>query len=138
MTEPSGQPPSEDQVTDEYQLTPDDSPPPAATFLPPRAAEPGEPRDAQGDQFTLGELLGVVAAAAVVCSVISSIARWMSPGSTPAELAGIFAAVLGLMALAGMILAAWFPPSRRIIIVGWWVLFGLYIVTAIAAALMTR
>ena len=97
---------AEDQGTDEYQLTPEESPPPAATFVPPRAAEPGEPpRDAQGDQFTLGELLGVVAAAAVVCSVISSIARWMSPGNTPGELAGIFAAVLGLMALAGMILA---------------------------------
>ena len=96
---------------------------------------PGDSR--AEDQFSLGELLGLVAVMAVLLSVISSVGRWTSMGirrpTSPPRMPRMF----GLVALASMIVLAFIPQTRRIVKVGWWALLALYIVAAAAAVLMS-
>ena len=120
---------------DEYPLSPDE-PPPIERRLPLPQVDP--PADAERDQFSLAELFGLVAVTAVVFSAVSSAMRWMGIKSSPGNLAAAYAMVFGFGALITMVLLAIVPPMRRIVTVGWWLLLGLYIVTAAAAVLMVK
>jgi hypothetical protein len=145
MPEPNDEPLQSPQSPDEYSLLPDEYPllPDESVLdveraLPP-ITEAGEtPRDAETEQFSLGELLGLVAVMAVLLSTISSIARWATVGSSPAGLAKACAAVFGFGALASLIVLALIPQTRRIVTLGWWALLGLYIVSAAATVLMSK
>ena len=134
MPEPHDDPLQPSETPDEYPLAPQVEP-----LLPAPMIEPDEPRiDSESNQFTLGELLGLVTAMVVLLSVIGSVARWTSMGTSPATFAAAYAGVLGFGALASMIALTWMPQARRIVVVGWWALWGLYVVTAIAAFLMSK
>ena len=139
MPGPHDDPSQPRQVADEYPLSPEEPPPEVQRPPPAPAIESGEPpRDAEADQFSLGELLGLVAVMAVLLSAISSFGRWTSLGSSPASLAKTYALVLGFGALASMIVLWFMPHVRRIVLVGWWALLVLYIVTAAAAVMMSK
>ncbi len=139
MPEPHDEPPQPRRTPDEYPLSPDEPPLDVEHCPPLPVIESGKPPlDAEADQFTLSELLWLVAIAAVLLSAISSIARWTAIGNSPASLATTYATVLGFGALASMVVLAWMPEARRIVKLGWWVLLGLYIVTATAAVLMNK
>jgi hypothetical protein len=76
--------------------------------------------------------------ATVVFSAVSCAFRWMGIKNSPANLASAYALVFGFGALVFMVVMALLPPMRRIVRVGWWILLGLYVVTAAAAVLMTK
>lgn len=137
MPEPHDGPP-EPETPDEYRLMPDEPLPHMEPCIPPVVRPDEPPVDAETNQFTLGEPLGLVAVAAVLLSTVSSIARWTSMGDSPASLAAVYATVLGFGALVSMIALAWMPQARQIAKVGWWALLGLYVVAAVAAVLMRK
>jgi hypothetical protein len=138
MSEPHHQPPQPPESPDEYPLSREE-PPEIPRVLPEPVIDSSESaKDAEANQFTLSELLWLVAIAAVLMSTISSIARWTKIGNSPASLAATYAAVLGIATLASMVVLALLPPLRRIVTVGWWVLLSLYIVTAAAAVLVSQ
>ncbi len=139
MPESHDEPPQPPQSPDEYPLSPDEPLPEVERPLPVPVIDSGEPPvDADQNQFSLAELLGLVAAMAVLLSAISSIARWTALGKSPASFAATYAVVFGFVTLASMIVMAWMRQARLIVMVGWWALLGLYIVTAAAAVLMTK
>jgi hypothetical protein len=139
MPEPHDDPLQPVQPPDECLLSPEGPPPDIERPLPIPVIESGDPpKDRVADQFTLSELLWLVAAMAVLMSVIRGIARWMTIGDSPAALAATYATVFGFAALASMIVLAWIPEARRIVTVGLWALLGLYIVTAVATVLMPK
>jgi hypothetical protein len=126
---------------DEFELAPDERPPVKPPEVQPVFVEEESPASSETNedrQFSVGELIGLVTFIAVVLSVLSSIAHWMGWGQTPAGMAAVFATVLGGMSLVSMIVLAFLPHARRIVLVGWWVLLGSYIVTAAAAVLMAK
>ena len=110
---------------------------PSASGEPP-AGQPASAVHREADQFTLGELCGLVAALAVLLSLISSAAHWMAIGKAPADLAAVYATVFGVAALVSMIVLAWLPQPRRIVTVGWWALLSLYIIAAAVAVWMSK
>jgi hypothetical protein len=117
---------------DEYPLAP-------AEDLPRRPEPPlpsgplldaAQSEDREGYQFTLAELILLTSATALFLSLVASIARWL-PGSL--GLNG-FAGLLGLGALASMIIIALYPPRRPIVLIGWWTLVVLYVICCLIAA----
>jgi hypothetical protein len=137
MAETRDDPSPQHESPEEYPLSSDEPLPAVERSLAPSNSR-ASPVDAEEKQFSLGELLGLVAAMAVLLSVISSVARWTRIGRSPADLATASATVFGFGALASMIILALLPKARRIIVVGWWALLCLYIVTAAAAVLMSQ
>ena len=130
MPEPNDDP----QSPDEYPLSPDEPLPQVEDSMPAQPIDSAErPIDAETNQFSLGELLGLVTVMAVLLSVIGSFARWTTLGNSPSTLAAVYATVLGFVALVSMIVLSWIPQARRIVVVGWWALWGLYIITAVVA-----
>ena len=96
MPEPNDDP----QSPDEYPLSPDEPLPQVEDSMPAQPIDSAErPIDAETNQFSLGELLGLVTVMAVLLSVIGSVARWTSLGKSPATLAAVYATVLGLVAV---------------------------------------
>jgi hypothetical protein len=133
------EPPQPPESPDEYPLSPEEPPPEVPRVLPEPVIDSGEPaKDTEANQFTLSELLWLVAIAAVLMSTISSITRWTKTGNSPASLTATYAAILGIATLASMVVLALLPPLRRIVTVGWWVLLSLYVVAAVAAVLMSQ
>ncbi len=134
---PDERPRSEDASgpDEEYPLAPDDPSPPLGPTLPPgcdpdRLLNQTPSNDADNYQFTLSELLLLVAGVSVFLSAAATVLKCFPKGATPDNFAGMmsFAAIACWMA---MILLA---PKRRIVIVGWWVLLGLYFLTCVVAA----
>lgn len=124
----------------EYPLSPEEPPPPIVkAAFPATANQPAEPPvEAESAQFSLSEMLWLVALAAVILSAISSVARWTTLGQSPGQLWAISATLLGLAALLGVVVMSWISKARPILLVGWWVLFGLYIISAATAVLMSK
>jgi hypothetical protein len=136
MPEPHDEPPQ--PLPDEYPLSPDE-PSEFQRLLPAPLISSGEPPvNTEMKQFSLGELLGLATVIAVLMSAITSIARWTGTGNSPVNLVTVCAAVFGFGALASMIVLAFIPNPRRIVVVGWWALLSFYIVTAAAAVLMSK
>ncbi len=135
MPEPNDDP----QSPDEYPLSPDEPLPQVEDSMPAQPIDSAErPIDAETNQFSLGELLGLVTVIAVLLSMIGSVVRWTSLGKSPATLAAVYATVLGLVAVVSMIALSWLPQARRIAVVGWWALLALYIITAIVAVVVSK
>jgi hypothetical protein len=80
-------------------------------------------------QFSLLELLILMAMLAGILAVARTVGLLIPGGNTVENLAGI----MGLAALVSMIVLAIIPFSKRIVLVGWWALLGLYILTALIA-----
>ncbi len=72
-------------------------------------------------QFSLAELLMLVAVASLVLGIL---------GCFPPKYAAFLA---GLGALASLIVLAVLKPSRPIVYLGWWVVFGIYLLMCVAA-----
>ncbi len=86
----------------------------------------GDEEQETGDhQFTVGELLGLVAVVAVVLGVMGCL-----PGGHSME---ILAGVAGITVLASLVLLALLQPSRPIFQIAWWTLLGLYALASLAA-----
>ena len=86
-----------------------------------------EDKEAARFQFSLAELLMLVAGASIVLRIL---------GCFPPEYA---AALAGVGALLSMIVLAVLKPSRPIVYVGWWAIFGIYLLMcAIALVLSLR
>jgi hypothetical protein len=96
------------------------------------------PVDYEDRQFTLGEVLGLVALLAIVLSILSSIAHWMGWANSPASLAAVFALTFGIGTLGGLFYMAFASDARPIARVGLWVLLGGYILCAACAAFLPK
>jgi hypothetical protein len=133
----SDQPPKAGDVgPEEYPLAPpeaqptraDQTLPPGCNLELPDEEEPDHPEEYQ---FTLAELLLLVAGASVFLSIATTAARYFRPEARPESFAGL----LGLAALVCWVLMVMLAPRRRIVIVAWWVLIGLYLLACVMAAM---
>lgn len=93
-----------------------------------------EEDEAKQFQFSLFELLVLTAAVAAIFSFISTVSRFLPGGMSPANFAGL----LGLVALVCLVVIALVPNARRIVIIGWWVLVGLYLMSCVFALTATK
>ena len=125
MGEETGRP-NETQPSDgEYAVRPPD--PERVDYKP--ALEPfdldelldSQEKEAARFQFSLAELLMLVAVASIVLGIL---------GCFPPQYAAFLA---GLGALVSMIVLAVLKPSRPIVYLGWWVVFGIYLLMCVAA-----
>jgi hypothetical protein len=139
--------PGEDEPPEPYRLAPPDSSPgaPKSIWIPGRGEFPGEPAEDEGDedeedqpapapldeeryQFSLLELLGLVAATALWFGLIVSL-----PGGRSAK---VFAGLTGLLVLVGLVVLEGFGITRPIVRLAWWLALAVYL-AACAAALIT-
>ncbi|MGD0896834.1 MAG: hypothetical protein ABR915_03295 [Thermoguttaceae bacterium] len=132
------EPPADDAGApdDQYRLAPPDpGPGPPEPRLPGEPVDPArlEPPPKERFQFSISDLLLVTAAVSLLLSITGRLVQIMPGGPTPANFAG----VMGLGALACMIVLALIPQPRGIILLGWWVLSALYVM-ACAMALLTH
>jgi hypothetical protein len=123
---------------DVFAIAPDEPLKPAEEPPKDEVDEPPVAADNNDQQFTLGELLGLVGLFAVMLSIASSIARWMGWASSPASLAGVFALLFGFATLAGIFYVAAAENARPIARVALWFLIGGYILCAACAAFLPK
>jgi hypothetical protein len=127
MGEETGKPNEPQPADEEYPVLPPD--PERVDYKP--ALEPfdldelleSKEKEAARFQFSLAELLMLVAVASLVLGVL---------GCFPPKYAAFLA---GLGALVSMLVLAVLKPSRPIIYLGWWVVFGIYLLMCVAALL---
>jgi hypothetical protein len=122
--------------TDEYPLAPSAGEPPPLdhTFAPgcdPDQLDPlgPQPDDSDRLQFSQGELLLLVAGISVFLSIAATILKFLPKGSGPQAFAGL----MGFFAFACWVVMVAIAPERRIVVVGWWALIALYLVTCVVA-----
>ena len=133
----SGQPAD---AAETFELAPE--PPSAANdpspMVPPVVA--GEPPNVpENRQFSLAELLVLVALLALLLSMASSLARWMGWANSPVGLAAVFAGVFGVGTLMGMIFLAFSDYNERAIArLALWVMLGTYILCSACAAFLSK
>ena len=127
-----------DEPEDAYPLAPSGELPPRPDPSPPPGVrwEPagGEESEPERFQFSLSELLWLVAAFSFLLSFMSSVIRFL-PGSMKAE---TFAGMMGFGTLLCLIVMAVFPSERRIVQVGWWTLAVLYLLACVMALIQGR
>jgi hypothetical protein len=79
-------------------------------------------------QYTIADMFALTTAVAVFLSIFFSIIKLFPVKS--------IAGASGLGTLMSLILLLIWPPERRLIRVGWWVLFAFYLFTCIAAMIL--
>jgi hypothetical protein len=127
------------EAPDEYKLAPKKSEPPSEPAEPvPTEVHDDPPSDYEDRQFSLGELLGLVACLSIVLSILSSIAHWMGWANSPASLAAVFALAFGIGTFFGLVYLASAESARPIARVGLWVMLGGYILCAACAAFLPK
>lgn len=80
-------------------------------------------------QYTLADMFALTTAVAVFMSMFLSILKFI-PLKT-------IAGASGLGTLLSLILLIFWPPEKTLIYIGWWVLFGIYLLTCIGAIIFT-
>ena len=92
----------------------------------PKSIDDSEPFDAERFQFSLAELLLLMALASLILGILGCFPRKYAAGLS------------GLGALVSMLVIAVLKPTRAIIYVAWWVILGIYLLTCIGEILTGR
>ena len=88
-----------------------------------------EPPGDRPFQYTLADMFVLTTSVAVMLSIILSIMK-LFPLKT-------IAGATGLGALISLLLLVFWPPERQFVRIGWWMLFGFYLLTCIVAMIFT-
>ena len=120
----------DEEPEDEYRVLPPEPvqakpTAPIYTALPDEVPDLEPKEEQEGFQFSLGELMSVVTAAAISLGIVCSLP---SGGRLQAALG-----LIGVGLFVSLIVLKHFRPERRILYVVWWTMFVSYLLTGLLA-----